>query len=96
MAIFLTSNPYQFKNSEKEFSERNIAKLLTKCKSPASNNLVDRGYYMKYSDVRMHDNIKRWNVKVLSVHRNQRHKDILIKREFWEDMTKFLNSKRRI
>ena len=56
---------------------------------------VDRGYFMKYSDVRIHPTIKNWNIKVLEVHRNQRHKDIMIKREFWEDMNKFLNSKRR-
>ena len=50
---------------------------------------------MKYSDVKINDQVKNWNIKVLSIHRNQRHKDIMIKRAFWEDLTKFLNSKRR-
>lgn len=31
VAIFLTDNPYQFKNSKQQFQEENIAKLLTKC-----------------------------------------------------------------
>lgn len=31
VAIFLSDNPYQFKDSKKNYGEDNIAKLLTKC-----------------------------------------------------------------
>jgi hypothetical protein len=50
---------------------------------------------MKYSDVRMPDAISKWNLMLLEVHRNQRHKDIIVNRQFWEDIGKFLKSKRR-
>lgn len=96
VAIFLTDNPYQFKNSKQQFQEENIAKLLTKCRPQAKlSDFVDRGYYMKYSDVRMPDAISKWNLMLLEVHRNQRHKDIIVNRQFWEDIGKFLKSKRR-
>lgn len=85
VAIFLTDNPYQFRSSEKNFKERNIAKLLTKY----------RGFSMKFTDVKLNNEIKRWNIKVLNIKRNQRHQDIIVQREFWEDLTRFLNSKRR-
>ena len=60
-----------------------------------------RGYVMKYSDVTLNETIKGWNTKLLNVGllltqigRHQRHKDVMVKREFWEDMTRFLNNPR--
>jgi len=54
VAIFLTDQKWQFKDSGKIFGEENIAKLLTKI----------RGYYMTFGDVQINDTIKSWNTKV--------------------------------
>jgi hypothetical protein len=53
----MTNEPFQFKNSEKNFGEANVAKLLSKM----------RGYVMKYSDVALNNVVKTWNTKVLNV-----------------------------
>lgn len=84
VAIFLTDHKWQFKDSGKTFGEENIAKLLTKI----------RGYYMTFGDVTINETIKSWNTKTLSISRAARHKDILVKQEFWEDMSKFLTKYR--
>jgi len=45
---------------------------------------------MDFADRPVIETIKNWNTKLLKIARNSRHKDILIKQEFWEDMSKFL------
>jgi len=49
---------------------------------------------MGYEDVPVNKDIKSWNTKILKVNRNKRHKDIIIKKDFWEDMSKFLTKYR--
>lgn len=33
---------------------------------------------MKFSDVKLNKVVKRWNTKILSIKRNQRHQDIIV------------------
>ena len=49
---------------------------------------------MKFTDVPIDLSVKPLNTKVLAIHRSQRHGDILISKQFWEDLGTFLNKKR--
>jgi hypothetical protein len=49
---------------------------------------------MKYNDVPVEENVRRWNVKILEVHRHKRHLDKTVQKEFWAEVEKFLFSVR--
>lgn len=49
---------------------------------------------MKFTDVSIDMSVKPLNTKILGIHRSQRHQDILIAKQFWEDLSIFLNKKR--
>jgi len=81
VAVFVQGPRYQFKDW------------------PSGNDLVNlfltfKGFYLKYQDVPMEDNVKRWNVKVMQIHRNKRHFDKTVQHEFWAELDKFLFSSR--
>ena len=55
---------------------------------------------MKYHDMLIPDNVKKWNVKLLEVrsqvslifkiHRSRRHLDTTVRNQFWEDLESFI------
>ena len=66
---------------------------------PSKESIVDiflkvRGYYMNFADMTPPANVKKWNVKILPVHRNLRHADQSLKKEFWDDMNDFMFKER--
>lgn len=80
-AVFVQGPRYQFKDW------------------PQGNDLVQlflsvKGFYMKYHDIPVDENVKKWNVKQLLINRNKRHMDRTIQNEFWADFEKFLFSPR--
>lgn len=81
VAVFVQGPSYQFKDWP-------LAKDLVSLFSNV------RGFYMKYNDVPVEENVKRWNVKILEVHRHKRHLDKTVQKEFWAEVEKFLFSVR--
>ena len=51
------------------------------------------GVYMCMNDEPVPADIQKWNVKVLPLHRNNRHEDAAIVGRFYEALDKFLNSR---
>lgn len=53
-----------------------------------------RAFYLKYKDMPAHDNISKWNVKVLQINRDKRYLDYEVQAEFWQDLEHFLATPR--
>jgi len=77
IAVFITGYAHQFQG----WPDGDKASILFSKK---------RAYHMKYHDVPLHDNIKKWNVKLLEVNKNKRYLDATTKNAFWEDLEAFL------
>jgi len=77
IAVFITGYTHQFQG----WPDGDKASILFSKK---------RAYHMKYNDVPLHDNIKKWNVKLLEVNRTKRYLDATTKNAFWEDLEAFL------
>jgi hypothetical protein len=81
VGLFVTGTTYQLKDWP---SSNDITKLFLKY----------RGFYIKYSDSPIEDNVKKWNVKSLNVHRTRRYLDNAVQNEFWKDLDEFMNKPR--
>lgn len=60
-----------------------------------SGNLIElfnkvRGFYIRYSDEKVPDAVKAWNVKILTLEKDARHRDEAVLREFWDQLDAFL------
>lgn len=85
-ALLAQGSAWQFKEWDKRF------------KGAASGNLVGlfnevRGFFVRYSDEKVPDQVKSWNVKVLTLEREIRHKDEAVVREFWDSLDQILRKR---
>lgn len=77
VAVFVTGNNYEFKD-------------WPKSESTVSIFLKVKGFYLKYSDYSYPQNVLKWNVKKLEIHRSKRHLDVSIQNDFWNTLEQFL------
>jgi len=77
VAVFVSGFPSQFQGWP---DGDRLANLFNKM----------RAFFMKYHDVPLLENIKKWNVRVLTVNRTQRFTDVNQKNQFWEELENFL------
>jgi parafibromin len=78
IAVFVQGVEWEFKDWPKS---ETIISILLKIK----------GFYLKYHDSPLNENCRKWNVKILEIHRNKRHFDGSVNNEFWSAMEEFLN-----
>ena len=83
VAVFVQGDDFEFKDWPKSES---ISTILQKVK----------GYYLKYEDNPLNNNIKKWNVEILEISRNKRHFDSSLQNKFWSSLSEFLSSPRKI
>lgn len=81
VAVFVQGSDWEFSDWPKN-------------ETPTSILLKVNGFHLKYSDLPVQENIKKWNVKVLEIHRNKRHIDVSVQNEFWTLMEQFLRQPR--
>lgn len=81
VAVFLNGEEWEFKDWPKG---EDVISILQKVK----------GFHLKYKGLPINQNIKNWNVKVLEIHRTQRHYDITIQTNFWQIIEEFLKMPR--
>lgn len=79
VAIFTTGQEWQFKNY--------------KINKPNLLFQTVKGFYVNYTGDIVPNNIKNWNVQVISLDRNQRFKDRQISEFLWESIERFMFSK---
>ena len=77
VAVFVQGSDWEFTDWPKSES---ITSILLKIK----------GFHLKYSDLPLNENVKKWNVKVLEVNRFKRHFDVFVQNEFWNILESFL------
>jgi hypothetical protein len=77
VAVFVQGFDWEFSDWPKNES---VTSILLKVK----------GFHLKYSDQPASDNVKKWNVKILEIHRIKRHFDVSVQNEFWTLMEEFL------
>lgn len=77
VAVFVTGDEYEFREWPKD---ENIVSILLKVK----------GFYLKYTDLPTPNNILKWNVKILEVHRYKRYLDYSVCNRFWNTLEEFL------
>ena len=82
VAVFVQGDDWEFKDWPKS---ENVSTILQKVK----------GYYLKYKDNPLNNNIKKWNVEILEISRNKRHLDISLQNKFWNSLSDFLSSPRK-
>ena len=82
VAVFVQGDNWEFKDWPKS---ENISTILQKVK----------GYYLKYKDNPLNNNIKKWNVEILEISRNKRHFDLSLQNKFWNSLSDFLNAPRK-
>jgi len=88
-AVLVTGKKWQFKgypaNQFKGLKENNFSSLFTSlC-----------GFYFHYTSDPVPKEVTEWNVKVIGIDKNNRHKDIAAFREFWTNLDRFLAEKKR-
>ena len=79
VAVFTTGQEWQFK----PYKINNPNKLFQKVK----------GFYINYNGDLIPNNIKNWNVEIISLDRNQRFKDRQISEHLWESVERFMLSR---
>lgn len=79
VAVFTTGQEWQFKNYK--INKPNL--LFQKV----------RGFYINYNGDSVPNNVKNWNVQVISLDRNQRFKDRQISELLWESIERFMSSR---
>jgi len=78
VAVFVQGVEWEFNDWPKS---ETIISILLKIK----------GFHLKYNDAQLNENLKKWNIKILEIHRNKRHFDGSVNNEFWTLMEEFLN-----
>ena len=53
-----------------------------------------RGYFLHFQDNAPPELIKKWNIKILTLHRNKRHQDVTTFNDLWSDFEIFLKKER--
>ena len=82
VAVFVQGDDFEFKDWPKG---ENVSTILQKVK----------GYYLKYEDNPLNNNIKKWNVEILEISRLKRHFDSSLQNKFWNSLSEFLSSPRK-
>ena len=77
VAVFVQGNEWEFNDWPKG---ETITSIFLKV----------RGFHLKYSDLPLNDNIKKWNVKVLEINRTKRHSVVSVQNLFWTTLEEFL------
>ncbi|EGR26974.1 hypothetical protein IMG5_203730 [Ichthyophthirius multifiliis] len=81
VAVFVTGQKYQFKSWP---LENNIPTQLDQI----------RGFYLRYSEQPIPEQVGNWNVKVLDIFRHKRHLDKAAHDLFWIELENFLTQPR--
>ncbi|KAL7748981.1 accessory factor associated with RNA polymerase II [Sorochytrium milnesiophthora] len=63
---------------------------------PPYNNPIElfarvKGFHVKFADEELRSPLDKWNVRVMSVHRNKRHLDQPIVLDFWTELEKWIS-----
>ena len=82
VAVFVQGDDWEFKDWPKSES---VSTILQKVK----------GYYLKYKNYPLNNNIKKWNLEILEISRNKRHFDISLQNKFWDSLSEFLSLPRK-
>jgi hypothetical protein len=53
-----------------------------------------RGFYIHFDDEQVPENIKHWNVKILTINKHKRHLDRTAALEFWNEVENFIAKKK--
>ena len=80
VAVFVQGPLWQFKGWPAVLPDGSPVEILTKIK----------GFHVKYDDMKLDANVKKWDVEVLTVSRNRRHMDRACALKFWEILDKFM------
>ena len=82
VGVFLQGDDWEFRDWPKS---ETVTSILQKVK----------GFHLKFQDMPLNDNVKKWNVKILEISRTKRHVDVSIQNEFWNVMNEFLSQPRK-
>ena len=80
VAAFVQGPLWQFKGWPSVLPDGSPVEIFTKIK----------GYHVKYDDIKLDANVKKWDVEVLTISRNRRHMDRACALKFWEILDKFM------
>ena len=80
VAVFVQGPLWQFKGWPDVLADGSPVEIFTKIK----------GFHVKYDDINVDANVKKWDVEVLTISRNRRHMDRACALKFWEILDKFM------
>ena len=80
VAVFVQGPMWQFKGWPAVLPDGSPTEIFTKI----------RGFHVKYDDIKLDPNVKKWDVEVLTISRNKRHMDRACVLKFWEVLDKFM------
>jgi len=82
VAVFVNGQEWQFKDwQDKLGGAKRYVELFLRV----------RGYFLHFTDQAPSEQIGKWNIKLLPLHRNKRHQDVTVYNEFWTDLEAFLH-----
>lgn len=80
VAVFVQGPLWQFKSWPAALGDGSPVEIFTKIK----------GFHLKFDDMKVDTNVKKWDVEVLTINRNRRHMDRACILKFWEVLDKFM------
>ncbi|XP_077986293.1 parafibromin-like [Glandiceps talaboti] len=80
VAVFVQGPAWQFKGWPWLLSDGSPVDIFARIKA----------FHMRYDDIPLDSNVKKWDVHVLNIARNKRHLDRAILQKFWEIMDKYM------
>ncbi len=80
VAVFVQGPLWQFKGWPNLSPDGSPVEILTKIK----------GFHIKFDDMKVDLNVKKWDVQLLTINRNRRHMDRACVLKFWEVLEKFM------
>lgn len=80
VAVFVQGPLWQFKGWPSVLPDGSPVEIFTKIK----------GFHVKYDDIKVDANVRKWDVEILTVSRNRRHMDRACALKFWETLDKFM------
>eukprot|EP00794_Sanderia_malayensis_P008628 gene8628-9560_t len=80
VAVFVQGPLWQFKGWPLVLPGGSPVQIFTKIK----------GFHIKFDDMKVDPNVKKWDVEVLTINRNRRHMDRACVLKFWEVLEKFM------
>ncbi|GAB4817648.1 hypothetical protein N2152v2_004694 [Parachlorella kessleri] len=85
VAVFCLGKPWQFKKWPfKGAGEGDLVETFSRV----------RGYFLHYSDEKVDPTVKGWNLRVVSVNREGRHRDVTVAQDIWSDLDAFLQAQK--